>query len=149
MVIGCCCDDLAVFVHDFHVLPPIQRAARPPRWCAIYLTLCGPWAFQPMKITASVFDMRHIAALCVPTGKVPTGKARLRRARASTRRSRTWKPPGDDKWANCLLWINSKVPRQSYAALKTREVPHGINLLDAPSRKMPSMWFWVGPSRVA
>jgi len=43
-----------------------------------------------MKITASVFDMRHIAALYVPTGK-----ARLRRARASTRRSRTWKPPGD------------------------------------------------------
>jgi len=23
--------------------------------------------------------------------------------RASTRRSRTWKPPGDDKWTNCLL----------------------------------------------
>jgi len=26
MVIGCRRDDLAVFVHDFHLLPPIQRA---------------------------------------------------------------------------------------------------------------------------
>jgi len=44
-----------------------------------------------------------------------------------------------------LLWIKSETTRQSYAVLKTREVPNGIDLLDATFRKMPSMWFWVSP----
>ncbi|MEY9161625.1 hypothetical protein ABIG04_009999 [Bradyrhizobium japonicum] len=50
---------------------------------------------------------------------------------------------------NRLLWITSKMPSQSSAAPKTREVPHGLDLLDAAFRKMPSMWFWVSPPRVA
>src|SRR5580692_9280375 len=73
MVIRCFGDDLTGFVHDgFHGPPPIQRAGQRRRDGArsIYLTSWpGPAFPQPTNITASVFDLRHIAHhLCVPTG---------------------------------------------------------------------------------
>src|ERR1700676_4988273 len=74
MVIRCFGDDLTGFVHDgFHGPPPIQRAGQRRRDGArsIYLSnlVPGPTFPQPTNITASVFDLRHIAHhLCVPTG---------------------------------------------------------------------------------
>jgi hypothetical protein len=62
MVIRCLGDDLAGFVHDeFHGRlqshTPVSAAAMA---CNLSNLVPAP-AFQPMKITASVFDMRHIA----------------------------------------------------------------------------------------
>src|SRR5437879_10552638 len=91
MVIGCCGDDLAVFVHDDHVLPPIQRAVNAAAMVRNPSNLVPVPAFQSMKITASVFDIRHIAhrPLCTDWHKIKPGTRNCK----YPQRSRSRGPP--------------------------------------------------------
>ena len=79
MVIRCFRDDFSGFVHDgFHVTPPIQRAISAAAMVRNLSNLMralgvpihedhGFRTFQPMMITVSVFDTRHVALRhCVP-----------------------------------------------------------------------------------
>jgi hypothetical protein len=62
MVIRCLGDDLAGFVHDdFHGRLQSNAPVSAAAMARNLSNLVPAPAFQPMKITASVFDMRHIA----------------------------------------------------------------------------------------
>jgi hypothetical protein len=80
MVIRCLGDDLAGFVHDeFHGPPPINAPVSAAAMARNLSNLVPAPAFQPMKITASVFDMRHIAhrPLCTDPHETKAENARL------------------------------------------------------------------------
>jgi hypothetical protein len=74
MVIRCLGDDLARFVHDkFHGPPPSNAPVSAAAKARSLSNLVPAPAFQPMKIMASVFDMRNARGrLAAPQELTPT-----------------------------------------------------------------------------